>query len=84
MTLKKIEHEFAYDQLSYEAKPNTQPSIKLSFFFKKLPGVSDDHFYRHWQSIHSDLTVGTKSFHDNQLQRYVQVGSSPKKKASNC
>jgi hypothetical protein len=73
MTLKKLEHQFAYEQLAYDASPNRQPSIKLSFFFKKLPDVSEEHFYRHWQSIHSDLTVGTKSFHANKLQRYVQV-----------
>jgi hypothetical protein len=73
MTLKKIDHTFAYDQLSYDAKPNEQPYIKLSFFFSKLPDVSYEHFHRHWQSIHSDLTIGTKAFKSNKIQRYVQV-----------
>jgi hypothetical protein len=40
MTLKKIDHQFAFDQLSYDVKPNYQPYIKLTFFFSKLPNVS--------------------------------------------
>lgn len=77
MTLKKVDHTFAYDALSYDAKPNEQPYIKLSFFFSKSDEVSYEHFHRHWQSIHSDLTIGTKAFKSNQIQRYVQVCAQP-------
>jgi hypothetical protein len=80
MTLKKIEHTFAYDRLSYDAKPNEQPYIKLSFFFNKSPDVSYEHFHKHWQSVHSDLTIGTKAFKTNQIQRYVQLHAYPELK----
>lgn len=80
MTLKKIDHTFAYDQLSYDAKPNEQPYLKLSFFFSKSDDVSYEHFHRHWQSIHSDLTIGTKAFKTNKILRYVQLHSYPELK----
>ena len=73
MTLKKIDHTFKNKQLSYDACPNYQPCIKLSFYFNKLPHVSNEHFHRHWETIHADLTVATKPFKSNKVQRYVQV-----------
>lgn len=73
MTLKKIDHEFKHSQLSYEATPNTQPCIKLSFWFNKLPNVSDEQFHRHWETVHADLTVAAKDFGLCKIQRYVQV-----------
>lgn len=47
MTLKKMNHEFKNKALSYDAQPNHQPCIKLSFFFNKLPDVSYEQFHRH-------------------------------------
>jgi len=47
MTLKKIDHEFKNNALSYDATPNYQPCIKLSFFFNKKPEVSDEQFHRY-------------------------------------
>ena len=45
MTLKKLDYEFTNPQLSYDAKPNYQPYIKLTFFFSKLPEVSYEQVY---------------------------------------
>lgn len=47
--------------------------IKLSFFFKKQPNVDDDHFMKHYNHVHSDLTVASKGFGIYKIQRYVQV-----------
>jgi hypothetical protein len=46
MTLKKLDRQFANPELSYEAKPNIQPYIKLTFFFSKLPNVSFEQVIR--------------------------------------
>jgi len=46
MTLKKLDHGFKNDALSYDASPNYQPCVKLSFFFNKKPEVSDEQFHR--------------------------------------
>ena len=73
MTLKKIDHRFTYPQLSYDAKKNTQPCIKLTFYFNKLPNVSYEQFYGHWSTVHADLTVAAKGFGLCKIQRYVQV-----------
>lgn len=73
MTLKKINHNFTYSQLDYDATPNIQPCIKLSFWFNKLPNVSDEQFHRHWETVHADLTVAAKDFNVCKIQRYVQV-----------
>lgn len=73
MTLKKIDHTFKHQQLSYDAKPNYQPYIRLSFFFSKLPNVSYEQFHRHWETVHADLTVASKAFKDCHIGRYVQV-----------
>ena len=73
MTLKKIDHSFTYPQLSYDAKKNTQPCIKLTFYFNKLPEVSYEQFYGHWATVHADLTVAAKAFGACEIQRYVQV-----------
>lgn len=73
MTLKKIDHQFKHRQLSYDAQPNVQPCIKLSFWFNKLPHVSDEQFHRHWETVHADLTIAAKEFNVCKIQRYVQV-----------
>ncbi|KAH8651835.1 EthD domain-containing protein [Tricladium varicosporioides] len=84
MTLTKINHTFTYPQLSYDATPNIQPCIKLSFYFNKLPEVSYEQFYGHWSTVHADLTVAAKGFGLCKIQRYVQLGQTPefKQKAS--
>ena len=80
MTLKKIDHEFKNKSLSYDAEPNYQPCIKLSFWFNKLPEVSYEQFHRHWETVHADLTVATKDFDVCKIQRYVQFHQSPEMK----
>ncbi|RDW61577.1 hypothetical protein BP5796_11469 [Coleophoma crateriformis] len=79
MPHKPIPHTFTHPELSYDAKPNIQPCIKLSFFFNKLPEVSHEHFYRHWQTVHADLTVATKDFAICNLKRYVQLAPATPK-----
>jgi hypothetical protein len=80
MTLKKIDHEFKNDSLSYDAKPNYQPCIRLSFWFNKLPDVSYEQFHRHWETVHADLTVATKDFLVCDIKRYVQFHQTPELK----
>ncbi|KAK0938560.1 hypothetical protein LTR48_005138 [Friedmanniomyces endolithicus] len=72
MTLKKLDHGFKNDALSYDASPNYQPCVKLSFFFNKKPEVSDEQFHRHWETVHADLTIAAKDFKACKIQRYVQ------------
>lgn len=76
MTLEKIDYSFKHQQLSYDAKPNHQPYIRLSFYFSKLPNVSYEHFHRHWETVHADLTLAAKDFKDCHIGRYNQVSGS--------
>ena len=80
MTLKKIDHEFQNKALNYDATPNYQPCIKLSFFFYKLPDVSYEQFHRHWETVHADLTIAAKDFAAFKIQRYVQFHQIPEMK----
>jgi hypothetical protein len=73
MTFEKIDHAFAYPELSYEAEPNTQSYVKLAFFFKKLPTVSHEKFFGHWSTVHADLTVSAKDFGGCNILMYKQV-----------
>ncbi|TKA75001.1 hypothetical protein B0A55_02647 [Friedmanniomyces simplex] len=77
MTLKKIDHGFKNDALSYDATPNYQPCIKLSFFFNKRPEVSHEQFHKHWETVHADLTIAAKDFKACKIQRYVQFHQTP-------
>lgn len=77
MTLKKVDHAFNHQALSYDAAPNYQPCVKLSFFFNKLPEVSYEQFHRHWETVHADLTVAAKDFAVCKIQRYVQFHQTP-------
>ena len=77
MTLKKIDHEFKNKSLSYDAEPNYQPCIKLSFWFNKLPEVSYEQFHRHWETVHADLTVATKEFDGLQDTKICAVSPEP-------
>lgn len=48
-----IQHDFVFDRLSPEAKPNYQPYVKLTFFFKKRADISYEDFHRHWETVGS-------------------------------
>lgn len=76
MAYQKIDHDFKNDALSYDAKPNYQPCIKLSFWFNKLPEVSHEAFHSHWETVHADLTIATKDFGLCKVQRYVYAPRS--------
>ncbi|KAK3703728.1 hypothetical protein LTR37_014306 [Vermiconidia calcicola] len=80
MVHTKINHKFENEALSYDAKPNYQPCIKLSFWFRKLPEVSDEQFHRHWETVHADLTIATRDFNVCRIQRYVQFHQTPELK----
>ncbi|RVX71587.1 hypothetical protein B0A52_03771 [Exophiala mesophila] len=80
MTLKKIDHTFKHQSLAYDAKPNYQPYIRLSFYFSKLPEVSYEQFHRHWETVHADLTVASKPFKDFHIGRYCQFHQTPELK----
>ncbi|KAF2790606.1 hypothetical protein K505DRAFT_250817 [Melanomma pulvis-pyrius CBS 109.77] len=77
MVHNKVDHKFAFSELDWKAKENYQPCIKLSFFFKKLPTVDDDHFQMHYNHVHSDLTLASKGFNVYKVQRYVQLIQTP-------
>jgi hypothetical protein len=61
------------------AKTNSIACIKISFFFSKLPDVSDEHFHKHYAHVHADLTVAAKIFGVYQIQRYTQASSDLRK-----
>jgi hypothetical protein len=73
MAHNPMPHDFKVPQLSYDAEPNVQPYIRLSFFFQKLPHISYEQFYRHWATVHADLSIGSKSFAGARIGRYAQV-----------
>ncbi|KAF2247647.1 hypothetical protein BU26DRAFT_351330 [Trematosphaeria pertusa] len=77
MVHNKTDHKFSSPRLEWDAKENYQPCIKLSFFFKKLPYVDDDHFQMHYNHVHADLTVASKEFNVVKIQRYVQTYQTP-------
>lgn len=72
MPWDKLDHDFTFPQLSYEATSNFQPCIKVSVFFKKLDSIDYDTFFGHWQTVHADLAVATQAFRAG-IERYVQV-----------
>lgn len=73
---KPVDHDFSHHQLHHDAKPNIQPYVKLTFYFKKRPDISYEAFHKHWQTVHADLAVGSKAFAAYNT-RYIQVGDSP-------
>jgi hypothetical protein len=44
--------------------------------------MSDEHFYKHWATVHADLTVASKAFNVYKIERYTQVGMTTLE--SNC
>ncbi|PLB50104.1 hypothetical protein P170DRAFT_424526 [Aspergillus steynii IBT 23096] len=71
-------HTFTYPELN-SPTPNIQPAIKISVFFHKLPDISPEKFFTHWQSIHADLAIATQAFQKHIL-RYVQHHQTPEMK----
>lgn len=57
MVWDKIEHDFTHPQLSCDAKPNVQPYIKISVFFRKLDSIDYEAFLGHWQTVHADMVA---------------------------
>ncbi|KAH7377327.1 hypothetical protein BKA66DRAFT_572128 [Pyrenochaeta sp. MPI-SDFR-AT-0127] len=80
MVHNKIHHQFANPRFEWDVKENYQPCIKLCFFFRKLPSVSDVHFQMHYNHVHADLTVACEKFHAVKITRYTQTYQSPEMK----
>ncbi|OAA63519.1 Dimeric alpha-beta barrel [Niveomyces insectorum RCEF 264] len=74
---QRVEHAFAHDELSYDADRKVEGCVKASFFFRKLPDVSYEHFEKHWSTVHADLTVAGKPFSEYNCIRYVQQSMPP-------
>lgn len=72
MAWDQIEHEFTHPQLSYDAKPNVQPYIKISVFFKKLDSIDYETFLGHWRTVHADMAAAVQIFRER-IVRYVLV-----------
>lgn len=66
------DHKFIFSKLNYDAKPNFEPAIKISVFFRKREDITHEEFFKHWQTVHADLTLAVQSFQDN-IIRYSQV-----------
>jgi hypothetical protein len=66
------DYNFTHPELNYDSEPNYQPAIKISVFFHKKEGITYEQFYRHWETVHADLTVASEGFQHNIL-RYTQV-----------
>ena len=60
---------------------NRQPYLKILFFFKKLPSVSDEYFHTHWSTFHADLSMSAKPFLISS-KRYVQFHADKRLAAS--
>lgn len=65
---------YARCQISNSIALSPAACVKVSVFFKKLPNVSDEHFFKHWATVHADLTVASKGFNVYKIERYTQVG----------
>lgn len=55
--------------------------IKISLFFRKRPDVSYDHFYKHWATVHADLTAASQAFRAHNILRYTQHHCTPEMRA---
>lgn len=65
-------HQSKYQNLSPSGEPTLQPCIKICAYFNKLPSTSYEDFYKHWATVHADLTVASEAFKGTVL-RYIQV-----------
>ncbi|KAI1614607.1 EthD domain-containing protein [Exophiala viscosa] len=76
-----LQHDFVFDRLSPEAKPNHQPYVKLTFFFKKRADISYEDFHKHWETVHADLAVASEPF-GLYIARYTQYHQTPQLKSA--
>jgi len=65
MTVRKIVHPFVKSRLSCESPTNYPASVRSAVLFSKLP---EEHFHRHWEAVHADLTFAAKGFKGVQHQ----------------
>ncbi|KAJ5683451.1 Dimeric alpha-beta barrel [Penicillium macrosclerotiorum] len=70
------EFQFTHPEFAYEATPNFQPAIKVSVFFRKREGITDEAFFKHWATVHADLAVASQAFQSHIL-RYAQHHQTP-------
>ncbi len=59
--------------LSSPLSSNDPACVKASYYFRKRPDVSFEHFDKHWGSVHADLTIASEQFAKYNCIRYVQV-----------
>ncbi|PYH95282.1 hypothetical protein BO71DRAFT_323512, partial [Aspergillus ellipticus CBS 707.79] len=59
--------------------PTSNPAIKISVYFHKLPSVTHEQFFAHWQTIHAGLALAMQAFRNN-IIRYVQHHQTPQMK----
>jgi len=52
--------------------PTREKYLKVSFFIKKKPGLSDEDFHSHWEGVHKDLPQRVPEFMKI-VKRYQQV-----------
>lgn len=82
---KIVPHQFRLPKLSYDhgsdpLVPNKQDYWRVSLFFYKKPGISDEYFARHWHHVHGDLVTASKAYLKNNLLRYNQFRQDTKAK----
>lgn len=56
--------------------PTREKYLKVAFFLKKKPGVSDEEFHSHWEGVHKDLPQRIPEFM-KVVKRYQQVSRIP-------
>ncbi|KAL5350356.1 hypothetical protein V496_02811 [Pseudogymnoascus sp. VKM F-4515 (FW-2607)] len=52
---------------------STNCLIRISFFFTKIPSMSQSQFESHWRDTHGRLAIATKAFREAQIQQYTQI-----------
>ncbi|CAK7214808.1 hypothetical protein SCUCBS95973_002259 [Sporothrix curviconia] len=80
-THERIDHQFTYPRFDYDTPVKYQPCIKISLFFRKRPDVSYEHFYKHWATVHADLTAASGEFRSRNILRYTQHHCTPEERA---
>jgi len=74
---KRVEHDFRLSKLSYDFEdgnivPNKQKYWRISLFFYRKPGISEEYFARHWHHVHADLVTAAQAYCDSNILRYNQ------------
>lgn len=49
-----------------------QPYFRFNIFLRKNNGITEEHFHRHWKTVHADLTISEPDAGVH-LLRYTQV-----------